>query len=210
MMVKCPICGFTGKQFDPFGRTKRKNARCPGCGSLERHRQIWLFMKKRRLLNRTKMKMLHFAAEKCFVQPLRKMFGDGYKTAGLVSGQADLVVDITAIPFKARSYNFVIANHVLEHVEDDRKAMMEIYRVLKKGGCAIITVPYRRDKEMTVESAERDVADHVRTYGRDVIDRLKKAKFAVEAVDFHEEMSIEDKIRYRVGGDTIFFCKRKK
>ena len=38
----CPICGAWYRSFAPFGLRGRPNARCPGCGSLERHRFLWL------------------------------------------------------------------------------------------------------------------------------------------------------------------------
>jgi SAM-dependent methyltransferase len=210
-MVKCPICGFVGTEFDPFGRPPRNNAQCPGCRSLERHRQLWLLLQERCLL-KSKMKILHFAAEPCLVEQLRDKYGDDYFTADLDPNrpESDTVVDITAISHPSKTFDAVIANHVLEHVQDDRKAMREICRVLKKGGWAIITVPYHRDQAATVEKAEPDSADHVRVYGNDIIDRLKKSNFNVEVVEHHATMTKADKIMYQVGGETIFLCYRKK
>jgi len=47
----------------------------------------------------------------------------------------------TAIPLADASVDFVTVLDVLEHVEDDCKAMQEIWRILKPGGIAVITVP---------------------------------------------------------------------
>lgn len=47
---------------------------------------------------------------------------------------------IQKIPFPAKSFDFITALDVLEHV-DDSKALKEIYRVLKPKGILIVTVP---------------------------------------------------------------------
>jgi ubiquinone/menaquinone biosynthesis C-methylase UbiE len=44
------------------------------------------------------------------------------------------VIDAQSIPFKDEFFNIVIANHCLYHVPDLRKAISEIFRVLKNGG----------------------------------------------------------------------------
>ena len=51
---------------------------------------------------------------------------------------------IEDLPYKNNSFDSVIASEVLEHVEDDSKAIGEIYRVLKRGGNALITVPNKK------------------------------------------------------------------
>ncbi len=93
-------------------------------------------------------------------------------------------INILNIPYDNEYFDLVICNHVLEHVEDDLKGMSEIYRVLKKGGFAILQVPisYKMDKTYEdfsiIESNAREEAfgqrDHVRIYGLDYFDRLKK------------------------------------
>ena len=44
---------------------------------------------------------------------------------------ANSIVDITSINFGSNQFDFLICNHV----QDDKKAMEECYRVLKNGGC---------------------------------------------------------------------------
>jgi rubredoxin len=44
--LECPICGVARKRFLDFGLPIRKNAQCPACGSLERHRLLFLVLKK--------------------------------------------------------------------------------------------------------------------------------------------------------------------
>lgn len=44
---ECPICKGKFRTFLPGRKNNmRQNAKCPRCRSLERHRFIWLFLKK--------------------------------------------------------------------------------------------------------------------------------------------------------------------
>jgi SAM-dependent methyltransferase len=54
----------------------------------------------------------------------------------------DYVSDVTATPFENDSVDLVIATGLLEHVEDDRKLIGEIWRILKPGGLAHIEIPF--------------------------------------------------------------------
>ena len=94
-------------------------------------------------------------------------------------------MDVTKLPFPKDEFDWVICNHVLEHIEEDQKAMSELYRVLKTGGCALLQVPISRKLEITYEDfniqspEEREKHfgqnDHVRVYGNDYPKRLKSA-----------------------------------
>jgi ubiquinone/menaquinone biosynthesis C-methylase UbiE len=48
-------------------------------------------------------------------------------------------IDAQSIPFDNETFDAVIANHMLYHVPDRPKAIAEIKRVLKSGGCLIAT-----------------------------------------------------------------------
>src|SRR5688572_7737329 len=99
------------------------------------------------------------------------------------------VLNIEAIDMPDESWDVVVANHVLEHV-DDRKALAEIRRVLTPGGFAIFSFPLALGFEQTYENpaitsrAERELHfgqwDHVRYYGADAADRIAAAGFEVE------------------------------
>jgi SAM-dependent methyltransferase len=54
----------------------------------------------------------------------------------------DYVSDVTATPFADNSVDLVIATGLLEHVEDDRKLVKEIHRILKPGGTVHIEIPF--------------------------------------------------------------------
>ena len=131
--------------------------------------------------------MLHFAPEPCFVCEFRKISGLDYVTADLYDSKAMLKMDITKIEYPDEAVDFFYCSHVLEHIEDDAKAISEIYRVLKKGGFAIIMVPITVEKTFedpsVTDPAEREKLfgqyDHVRLYGVDFKDRLIAGGFKV-------------------------------
>lgn len=56
-----------------------------------------------------------------------------------------VVADGAHLPFKANTYSHVICSEVLEHLQDDRQTISEIFRTLKKPqGHLILTVPHRK------------------------------------------------------------------
>ena len=54
----------------------------------------------------------------------------------------DIVGSVEDIPAKDSSFDFVITQEVLEHVESPLKGIKEIHRVLKPGGLAYIQLPF--------------------------------------------------------------------
>ena len=135
----CPCCKGHFRKFLPYGRINpRYNVLCPGCFSLERHRLIWLYLENKTNLFSDKLRLLHFAPEQCFISQFKSMNNLDYVTADIESPLAMMKMDITDIPFEDNSFDVILCNHLLEHVEDDRKAMREMYRVLRNNGWAII------------------------------------------------------------------------
>ncbi|MBT8269766.1 MAG: methyltransferase domain-containing protein, partial [Bacteroidia bacterium] len=134
-------------------------------------------------------------------------------TTDLNSPIADIKADICDLPFDDDSYDFIICNHVLEHIPDDRKAMSELLRILKPGGRAILQIPQDMEREETYEDPsitdpkEREKHfgqyDHVRVYGRDYFDRLRSVGFKVEEVDYTSALSDEEIDRYRLAKGEI-------
>ena len=121
-----------------------------------------------------------------------------YTTADLFSPLADLRFDVQNIPLEDNSFDTILCNHVLEHVDDDLKAMSEMCRILKPGGLAIMQVPLDPDYALTDEDititdpVEREKRfrqyDHVRLYGQDYPNRLKAAGFKVTTFDAQQEL----------------------
>ncbi|MFZ9981642.1 MAG: class I SAM-dependent methyltransferase [Cyclobacteriaceae bacterium] len=196
----CEICGNHYRRFLPYGRLRaRSNALCPGCLSLERHRLIFRFLKSQTDFFNKKTDVLHIAPEICFLKPFRIQHGGGYVTADLESPWADVKMDIHRMPFPDNTFEFVICNHVLEHVEDDFMAMREIKRVLRPGGRAILQVPFfapvpdKTFEDATVKNeSERErlfgQKDHVRRYGKDYPSRIEASGLMVEQEEFAFEL----------------------
>lgn len=217
--VQCPICGHKYRKFLPYGRKPpRGNALCPNCLSLERHRLLWLYLKERTGFFNEPMRFLHIAPEHCFIHRFENMKNLEYITADLDSPLARVKTDIREMPFEDNSFDAVMCNHVMEHIEEDLRAMKEIHRVLKPGGWAIIQVPFMgMDLEDTFEDPSIHKAndreriygqrDHVRIYGKDYPERLKKAGFHVMEDRFIHEFNKESIKYYGLPShEIIYFC----
>jgi ubiquinone/menaquinone biosynthesis C-methylase UbiE len=108
-------------------------------------------------------------------------------------------MDVQAIPFDDNLFDVIFCNHILEHVNDDLKALQELYRVLKPGGWGIIQSPINYDRTITYEDAsivspeERTKHfgqhDHLREFGADYALRLAKAGFDVTEDHYIETLS---------------------
>lgn len=218
--VECPICQISYRKFLPYGRLNpRPNALCPDSLSLERHRLMWLYLKERTNFFTAPHQLLHIAPELCFIDIFKSMENIEYTTADLESPLADVKMDVHQIPFEAETFDVVFCNHVMEHVEDDIKAMSEIHRVLKPGGWAIIQSPQDDSRETTLEDPsitdpkEREriywQADHVRLFGLDYGKRLEKAGFDVKEDRFVMELPKEKVERYALPAkEIIYFCAK--
>ncbi|MDR1757664.1 MAG: class I SAM-dependent methyltransferase [Bacteroidales bacterium] len=217
--VECPVCKKHFRKFLPYGSRGLSNRLCPKCLSLERHRLIWLYLQNFTRFFEDNLKMLHIAPEQPFIKRFKKCANLDYQTADLCSPIADLHFDIMHIPLADNSYDIVMSNHVLEHVENDIVAMKEIYRVLKPGGWAILQVPIDPDRQTTYEDknivmpSEREKAfgqyDHLRIHGLDYPTRLAAAGFDVQTFDPKQHFPANDIPRYRLDPDEILFVAKK-
>ncbi|MDG1502393.1 MAG: class I SAM-dependent methyltransferase [Ulvibacter sp.] len=215
-----PIDGKSYRRFLPYGYAKvRENVLAPGTLSLERHRLFWLYLKNETTFFSAPLRVLHFAPEQAFVQKFKKQKNLTYTTTDLNSPIADVKADICDLPFKDNSFDFIICNHVLEHIPDDIKAMQELYRVLAPSGTAIVQVPYDAKREITFEDntitdqSERTRIfgqyDHLRVYGMDYFKKLSSIGFNVNALDYTSGISSDDIERYRLcKGELLPVCKK--
>jgi len=213
-----PIDGKSFRKFLAYGYgKKRDNVLSPSTLSLERHRLLWLYLKNETDFFSASKKVLHFAPEQAFYKRFRKMKNLDYTTTDLNSPLADVKADICQLPFADNFYDIIFCNHVLEHIPDDKKAMQELYRVLKPGGMAILQIPQDLNRETTFEDdsitdpkERREVFgqyDHVRVYGRDYFDKLRKVGFQVEEVDYTSKLSAEEIDKYRLAkGEILPVC----
>jgi SAM-dependent methyltransferase len=208
----CPICGYHGV-FISVGHPGRWDARCLNCGSRERHRLLHLWITEGGGDKLAGKRILHFAPEKAF---MRRMRGNPlYETADLLQSGVTHKVDITGTGLEGGHYDVVMANHVLEHIGDDRAAMRELFRLLKPGGFALLSVPINATRENTYEDpavtakAERwahfSAHDHLRYYGLDFAERLSEAGFIVETF----RVSPGDEVKYGLLRDEWIYIARK-
>ena len=216
-----PIDGKTYRKLLPYGAHKmRPNALAPSSLSLERHRLLWLFMqKKTNFFSDTPLKVLHVAPEQCFHKRFKAQKNLEYITGDLVSPLADVKMDLHSIPFGDNTFDVILCNHVLEHVDNHKRCMKELYRVLKPGGWAVTQVPMDYDRDVTYEDASIVTEeerlkhywqkDHVRLFGLDYPDLLREAGFTVDEVRMEKEIGEEEAKRYALPErEPIYWCKK--
>jgi SAM-dependent methyltransferase len=187
--VACPICGWTGHAFalHHYPVKPAPVKLCPRCDSSERHRFSYLILKDR--LPAYGESVLHFAPEPGVEKWLRS-FAHTYLSVDIASPRAMRHMDITALDLPDQTFSLLFCSHVLEHIEDDRAAIRELFRVLKPGGLAVIMVPIRGAtsyEDPTITAPEQRLQhfhqeDHVRFYGLDIVERLQAEGFSVETL----------------------------
>jgi len=214
----CTVCGEHIEAFQPYrgGQAHRPPLMlllevigsntdqflCPSCGSHDRERHLLMYLAQLNLLPLLggKAKVLHFAPEKWVSQLITLQKPEAYIQADLYPESENIQkIDMHEIPYPDESFTIVIANHVLEHVDDDLKAMSEIRRVLSPGGLAILQTPYSASLHHTfsdpgVTKPEQRLQlfgqeDHVRLFGRDIFERFATAGFSPLIVTHQQVLS---------------------
>ena len=220
--VYCVCCGSSFSAFAPFGNIKRENAWCPKCESLERHRLLHMYLKNKTDFYHRPSKALHIAPEIAFFKHFKTQKHLDYNPVDLyphLYPKGTKYLDVLNNDLNDNIYDVIICNHVFQYIEEDRKAMKELYRIMKHGGWGIMQVPYDRKREITYENSsikdplEREKAfglkEHVRFYGLDYADRLREAGFHVSVEDYTSEFSDEENFRYGfLKGDPLFIVTK--
>jgi SAM-dependent methyltransferase len=220
--VECPVCERSFRKFLSYGSdvAHRENVLCPYDLTLERHRLMWLYLKdESNFFTQDSLNVLHIAPEQCFHKRFKQQKNLNYLTGDLVSPIADMHFDLHSIPLEDNRFDVVFCNHVLEHVDDALQCMKELYRVMKPGGWGIMQVPQDLDRAetyedpsiVTPEDREKHFwqKDHVRLFGRDYPDWLRKAGFTV--VEFAKDSKYSAKMleRYRINAGEILYIVSK-
>jgi predicted SAM-dependent methyltransferase len=219
---ECPICKGKFRTFLLGGRKNlRPHAKCPRCRSLERHRLVWLYLINKTNFINSKLKLLYVSPEYCIRRKIQKLKNIQYISIDLENPIAMIKMDITDLKFTNSSFDCILCLHVLEHVEEDEKAMQEFYRVLKPNGWAIFQVPIFQDKTYENSSirtrAQRlkhfGQEDHVRLYGSDFKDKLMDVGFLVNVEAFDKEISPDLMNRYRLTPsngklENLYYCTK--
>ena len=209
-----PIDNKSYRKFLPYGyEHQRDNVLAPGTLSLERHRLLWLYLKNETSFFKNTLRVLHIAPEQAFYKRFKKLKNIYYTTTDLHSPLADVKADICNLPFQNNTFDVVLCNHVLEHIEDDTKAMQELYRVMKPGGMGVFQIPQDLSREKTFEDnsitdpKERAKIfgqyDHVRIYGRDYFEKLRRIGFIVKEVNYTDTLTSKEIDKYRLAKDEI-------
>jgi SAM-dependent methyltransferase len=190
---------------------------CPRCGAHDRERHLLLYLRASALQTKFESStVLHFAPEPVLARRIAETKPSQYVKCDLHPQSRDLVkVDMLDIPFGAETFDFLIANHVLEHVDDDLRALREIRRVLKIGGHAILQTPYSaklmrtwQDPGIADERARLEAfgqEDHVRLYGSDIFERFCSTGLLSKVRNHTELLADVDVEKYGVNAREPFF-----
>ncbi|MEO0787752.1 MAG: methyltransferase domain-containing protein [Bacteroidota bacterium] len=192
----CPLCQTN---LNRFVLLQDGHALCPRCGSLPRTRRLW-FLIDRYLADvgdsRKRIDILHFSPPKALRGRIKQQIRQAnhqisYQTSD-VAGEfsADLHIDLTNNKLADQSFNLIICYHILEHIDDDKTAMTELFRLLKPGGLAIIQTPFHSqfgdalELPHVITAADRlkhyGQEDHVRVYTVSTLqERLQAAGFSI-------------------------------
>lgn len=236
--VECPFCEKTFSKFGPTGALERPfwrseagrallkldyinvaNAKCLLCGSGERHRLLYFYLRdKLKIFQASGIKLLDVAPDGFLWNKVFSRTDIEYVSIDISPVRCPtMVMDLTDLKFSENTFDAIICYHVLEHIPDDIQAMQELYRVLKPGGWALSQVPIWAT-EKTVEdpavprenyAAVYGHKDHVRRYGLDYKDRLVSVGFKVTIDDYARKLPKDFIQRYGLfETEDIYFCEK--
>jgi len=216
----CPCCGWRLRAFTRGGASfkLRQQGYCPRCNSKARHRRNWLYLQQKTNLFADNLSVFHISPKYSLSRQLKTRSNLDYIAVDINNRpHIGAKMDITASAMPSNSMDAIICIHVLEHVQQDRKAIGELYRLLKPGGWAIISVPIRLDQKtyedssiITPQERERAFGEtgHFRFYGYDLLARLESYGFQVE-LDLGENINPQTREKYGLLDDeNIFYCTK--
>lgn len=210
--VYCPICNRSYRKFRAAGRgaERRLGATCPKCTARERDRFMYLYLQRcHGELARKNLKMLHIAPEASLLGPLTRLATGKRISADLVRLDVDIRLDLQSMPFKDASFDSIYCGHVLQQIPDDRVALQEMRRVLKRDGWFLLLVP--KGGPSTVEyTANRrqyrtslDAPDIIRRYGDDLKWLLQEIGFSIQMVECSDVVSQSEQDRLAINPTVV-------
>lgn len=179
---------------------------------------MWLYLQREADVETAELRLLHVAPEEALLLRLERRPNVRYVGVDLERERAtDVFGDLTRAPFASGTFDLILCSHVLEHIPDDRAAMREITRLLSPGGRAVVLVPFddlaETDEDPSVtgprERARRfGQHDHVRMYGRDLVDRLTDSGLDVESLDYGAGLDERQRERMAIiEREPLFVCR---
>ncbi|WP_366182792.1 methyltransferase domain-containing protein [Flavobacterium ovatum] len=205
-------CNVCSKKLRKFITLSNNESLCPNCGSVKRNRRLWSLLKTEFLFPQASI--LDFSPSRCLYRKLKKTANINYYSTDL-SGDfiADHQFDITNLEIANNTLDLVICYHILEHINNDIRAIKELIRVMKPGAKALIQTPFKEGEiyeDYTFVSNEDRLKhfgqeDHVRIYSVvGLKERLQSCGFLVE---IRENFSVDNKYCYDRNEKIIVITK---
>ena len=198
--TKCNICGSSEFKTGPGGRLSMTNMlpECMGCHSLERHRAIRMHWQSGVFKSLNDKVALQFSNDPSICP-------EWFKHYEISIYKQKNSLDLQNINKPDETYDFIICNHVLEHVPNDKKAIMELFRVVKQGGLVYLTFPAPLLFESTQDWGypDKNKHGHYRIYGFQDVKKLLDD--IIGTTNYSTELACDP-----VTGDSeLVFCIRK-
>lgn len=228
---KCLICAKSVTEFKAFGNEfkffddkhvigggHRENCVCPNCGALDRTRWCFRNLRKYTDIFSKQCRVLHIAPEEALRARICNNMLCDYYAGDLYPDGTMNKVDVTNIQFVDNFFDYIIMNHVLEHIKDEEIAISELKRVLKPDGILILSFPICIDgqtEEEVCELTEQErierfgQRDHVRLYGYDFQKRLEQ--YGLKIVSYIPNNEVTEREINRLGfiqDDICLFCSK--
>ncbi len=228
----CNLCGRRLDQFLPTGvQTElfselrvigggyRENAVCPYCNSLDRNRWVYWVLKEKTDIFDAERTVLHFAPEEMIQKKLQGRENCDYYAGDLVLKPGNHKIDVTKIPFQDNFFDYILINHVLEHVKNEGQAFDELWRVMKTDGRLVLSFPIT----LEIETVEKEgiccdderlkyygQKDHVRLYGKDFQKRIEDRGWHVQRYTPEEVIDMGQIKKFGfLKNDILLICSKK-
>jgi SAM-dependent methyltransferase len=239
---RCPVCGVGLRAFKPIWRSytrkveqygyvhrhaeletfNREAFSCPKCDASDRDRLFAIFLDNvlPSFAAGGTVRLIDFAPTEPLGRKLARNPSIAYRSADLYRNDVQDRIDLTDIRYPEASTDIFICSHIFEHIPDDRKAMRELYRILKPGGFGLVLVPLavgvdETHEDPTIVSDELrwkyfGMGDHVRHYGRrDFVERLTAAGFLVDQLGV-DHFGAETFRRAGIAANSVLYVVRRE